>query len=186
MRLGLLLGWMVLGFMLAGSDARAQDSEGPQAQAGPAEPPATKQEEQAPPSFASGADVTLAITVVAPEHWLLNELTPLRIQFDEAMLEEAPFTLEQAIWDFELEQYLPEFTAEIPLKLAGNLPDGPLAIPVQVLVLICDEKGVMCTLSDEEIKLSIEVLGLAPPDASNQALGKGTNPVRHKLAPPEL
>lgn len=138
------------------------------------ESPAAAVEKPQPPSFAPGAAVTLALTILPPEQWQLNYLVPLRLQFDEEYLEDAPFSVEQAVWDFSFKSYMPRYTAEIPIQLDPSLADGPLAISLEVFGSICEASGESCTLAKENLTVELMILSEAPPDTENQALSKGT------------
>lgn len=145
-----------------------------EATAEPAQPAAqTDGEDEQPPSFRPGAEVTLAITLKAPKYWQLNYLTPLRLQFDEKYLKDAPLAVKQAVWDFELDSYLEQYTAEIPIRLGRGVPDGNLEIPLEILASICESSGESCTFCNENISVDVAVMRIAPPDTENQALSEG-------------
>jgi len=162
--------------VVAASDPAAEPEQ-PAAQA-------DDEQEQQPPSFRPGAEVTLAITLRAPKYWQLNYLTPLRLQFDEKFLKDAPLAVKQPVWDFELESYLEQYTAEIPIRLGRSVPDGTLTIPLEVLASICESSGESCTFCNEHIVVDIMVLREAPPDTENQALGEGAAESAHRLSAP--
>ena len=143
-----------------------------------------EEQKQVPPSFKPGAQVTLAVTVQAPERWLLNYLVPLRLQFDEEYLEKAPFTVEQAVWDFSFDKYIESYTAKVPLLLSPELPDGVLVVPLVVMCSICDEGGESCTFSNEDLAVPLVVRAEAGADEKNQALNKGELPFAHLLGAP--
>jgi len=146
---------------------------------------ANKAEEQpAPPSFAPGAKVILALTILPPDQWQLNHLVPLRLQFDEEYLKDAPFTVKQPVWDFTLKSYMPRYTAEIPIQLAADLADGELTIQLEVLGSICEASGEACTFCKENISIELTILGKALPDTKNQALNEGTATDAHRLSLP--
>lgn len=144
----------------------------------------SKADKPMPPSFAPGAEVTLALTIVPPEQWQLNYLVPLRLQFDEEYLKDAPFSVDHAVWDFKLKSYLPRYTAEIPIMLSDDLEDGPLLIPLEVLGSICENSGESCTFSRDNFSVKLTVLSKAPPDTKNQALSEGTAEASHRLSLP--
>lgn len=142
------------------------------------------EEEQQPPSFRPGAEVTLAVTLKAPKYWQLNYLTPLRLQFDEKWLKDAPLAVKQPVWDFELDSYLEQYTAEIPVRLGRSVPDGTLEIPLEVLASICESSGESCTFCNENISVDVVVMRIAPPDSENQALGEGEVARAYRLSAP--
>lgn len=194
-RLSLVPGLLLAGVLaLAGAWAAEQAGGQPSApqavevalpgeQAASAKEPAPQPEEPLP-SFAPGATVTLAITLSSPEQWVLNYMVPLRLQFDEKALKDAPFTVAKPVWDFKFEHYLPRFTAEVPIKLKKNLPDGPLPVSLQVLCSICAASGDECTFAIEEVSVEVPVLAKAAPGTKNQALAKGTFKTKHRLSLP--
>jgi hypothetical protein len=149
-----------------------------------AKPVAGAEEKALPPSFAPGATVTLALEIRPPEQWQLNYLVPLRLEFDEEYLKEAPFTVKQAVWDFTLKSYMPRYTAEIPLTLNTDLADGALTIPLKLMGSICESSGEMCTFCIENVTVKLEVLSVAPPDTENQALSTGIAQHSHRLSLP--
>jgi hypothetical protein len=152
--------------------------------AGEAELMAQAQEQPQPPSFAPGAKVTLALTVLPPDQWQLNHLVPLRLQFDEEYLKDAPFTVKQPVWDFTLKSYMPRYTAEIPIQLNADLADGELIVPLEILGSICESSGEACTFCRENGKFKLLVLSQAPPETENQALKDGTASDTHRLSLP--
>lgn len=154
------------------------------AAAAEAKPASGDQEKQPAPSFAPGAAVTLALEIKAPQNWQLNHLVPLRLEFDEEYLKEAPFTVKQAVWDFTLKSYLERYTAEIPIKLDTGLVDGPMVIPLKLMGSICESSGEMCTFCTENVSVKLEVLNVAPPDTENQALSTGIAENSHRLSLP--
>lgn len=165
-----LLALALLGLPLA--TARAAD---------PGEAPAAK---EPPPTFAPGAEVKLLITLQAPEQWVLNYLVPIRLQFDEKALKEAPFKVSQSVWDFKIEHYVPRHTFELPVVLKTGLPDGEVKIPVQVMCSICAAGGEECTFAMETIVAKVKVQAKAAEGAKNQALAKGSLPLAYRLSLP--
>jgi len=137
-----------------------------------------------PPSFAPGADVTLALCVKAPSQWELNYNVPLRVQFDEEYLKEAPFTVKKTVWDFTFETYLPRHTIEIPIYLKLGIDDGKLKVPFKVQCSICELSGESCTFCMENVNFPVEVLSVAPADSKNQALDEGTADYEYRLSLP--
>lgn len=160
----------------AGTDPAAEQEQPPAQTDG--------EEEQQPPSFRPGAEVTLAITLRSPKYWQLNHLTPLRLQFDEKYLKDAPLAVKQPVWDFELDSYLEQYTAEIPIRLGRNVPDGTLEIPLEILASICESSGESCTFCNENISVDVVVMRIAPPDTENQALSEGAAESTHRLSAP--
>jgi hypothetical protein len=161
----------------AAADGSATEPEQSAAQA-------SDEDEQQQPSFRPGAEVTLAITLRAPKYWQLNYLTPLRLQFDEKYLKDAPLAVKQPVWDFELDSYLQQYTAEIPIRLGRSVPDGTLEIPLEILASICESSGESCTFCNEHMVVDVAVLRDAPPDAENQALSEGAAESTYRLSVP--
>jgi hypothetical protein len=145
---------------------------------------ARAEEQPLPPSFAPGAKVTLALTILPPDQWQLNYLVPLRLQFDDEYLKDAPFTVKQPVWDFTLKSYMPRYTAEIPIQLNADLADGELVIPLEFMGSICESSGESCTFCRENVKFQLTVLSEAPPDTDNQALNEGIAADTHRLSLP--
>jgi hypothetical protein len=169
-RLLLLVGWGIFS-TLALSAADGQQGR-------------DREQKPVPPSFKPGAEVTLAITLQAPEHWHLNYLVPLRLQFDEEYLEEAPFSVEKPVWDFSFDDYVESYTARLPLVLGADLPEGVLTIPLRAMCSICDESGESCTFSQQDAAVPLIVRIEAPAEQKNQALLSGELPYALKLEAP--
>ena len=147
--------------------------------------PDTKAEEKPLPLFKPGAEVTLALTVKAPKHWVLNYLVPLRVSFDKEQLKKAPFSVKQLDWDFEFEEYTGEYVASVPVKLQRNLPDGEIEIPLTVQCSICTDTGDQCSFAAENANVVVQILAKAPEDAKQQPVAKGEMPAAVRLVPPE-
>jgi hypothetical protein len=141
-------------------------------------------DEEAPPSFRPGAEVRILLEVLAPKQWKINHMVPLRLEFEEEYLKEAPFAVRQPVWDFKLEHYAPSLTAEIPVKLSEDLLDGLVVVPLALACSICNEVGDSCAFVMENVSVKVRVLADAPPDTENQALVKGSLPASHLLSAP--
>ncbi|MBN2082071.1 hypothetical protein JW859_07670 [bacterium] len=164
-----LAGWLVI-LVTAAADPDIAKSE--------------TEETLPPPSFAPGANVTLALNLKAPSQWHLNYLVPIRVQFDEEYLKEAPFTVKKTVWDFTIESYLPRHTIEIPVYLKLGTDDGTLKVPFKLQCSICEMSGESCTFCMENVSFPVEVLSTAPADSQNQALAEGTADYDYRLSLP--
>lgn len=147
------------------------------AEKAPAKPPT-------PPSFAPGAEVTMKITLEAPDQWNLNYMVPIRLQFDEKQLKGAPYKVSKSTWDFTIKHYSPKETFELPITLAKSAPEGKLEVPVAVLCSICADTGEECTFAMETAVVDIKVQAKADPGAKDQALARGAVSCVHHLSLP--
>lgn len=136
------------------------------------------------PSFAPGAAVTLKITLVAPEQWNLNYMVPIRLQFDEKLLKDAPYKVSKTTWDYTIKHYVPRQTFELPITLAKSVADGTLDVPVNVLCSICTVAGDECTFAMDTAVVHIKVQAKAEPGAKDQALSKGAATCLRQLSLP--
>jgi len=174
----LLAGWLVASAGAYAADQQAGGATEVQLKADPA--PA----KQTPPSFAPGAEVTLKITLQAPDQWVLNYMVPIRLQFDEKQLKDAPYKVSKTTWDFTIEHYVPRQTFELPITLAKGVADGTLDVPVGVLCSICAGAGDECTFVMETAVVHVKVQAKAEPGAKDQALSKGAATCLHHLSLP--
>ena len=161
-----------LGALALMAGAALADNVGPQ-------PPAKK---KAPPSFKPGAEVTLALTFMAPEDFAFNEMLPLTVAFDPELLKKASFTVEQDTWEFELKPHVGRTTVAVPIKLKGSVAEGSLAIPVEASCIVCTLDGEQCLPVRESFTVRVEVRSTAPAGEENQALSKGSLPCHYTFS----
>ena len=135
-----------------------------------------------PPSFKPGAEVTLALTFMAPENYAFNEMLPLSVKFDPEKLKKAAFVVEKENWDFELKPHVGRTTVYVPIKLKDSAPEGSLAIPLQASCIVCTMDGEQCLPVSEGFTVRVTVRAKAPAGEENQALSKGSLPWRHTFS----
>lgn len=145
---------------------------------------AEDEKKQAPPTFKSGADVELQVTLKSPKKWKINHMMPLSFTFDEEYLKTAPFKAEEASQTIKLEQYASDLTVVIPVTLNKGLADGKLSIPIAVTFSICNEVTDFCAFSQETISVPVVIQAVADPEGKNQALTSGEVAHSHLLSVP--
>jgi hypothetical protein len=126
------------------------------------------------PSFRPGAEVTVGITVHAPETWSLNPGIPLRVIIDQELLKTAPFTVGKAQQDFKLKTRNAQAYVEIPVTLKQAVVDGELTIPVTVQCGACTEDEAQCSVFESKVDVPVLVRSSADDGEEEQALKRGT------------
>jgi len=157
-------------------------------------PAAKEPEKELPPSFKPGANVTLAVTIEAPKQWAINPYQDIKLVFDEENLKNAPFSVEGTEWVHPAKKFDPEHpeikyedfcVIEIPIKLASNITEGTLAVPITLHGGICDPVSEYCKGGIvEEVSVRVLVKAKAPDGTKNQALSQGVSPWRHCISLP--
>lgn len=135
------------------------------------------------PTFKPGAQVTIDLTVKAPQGWRINYLLPVQVMFDKQVLKQAPFTVDKSTLSFTLKEYAEETVLTIPVKLKQNAKPGQLTVPFDLDYSICEKKSDNCTFDVEDVDVKVLVEEGAPDGSRERALAAGHLPAIVQLPP---
>ena len=111
-------------------------------------------------------------------------MLPLTVSFTGEKLKDAPYSVDEASYEFELKGKMARATVAIPVTLKDTASEGSLRIPVEIDCIICTADGESCLPVRESVTVTIPVRSDAPAGEKNQALTSGELPVRYTLSAP--
>jgi hypothetical protein len=136
------------------------------------------------PTFRAGAELALGVTIHAPAFWVINPGVPFRVTFDKEQLKKAGLSIDKAVQDFTLKNYVGKIYIELPLKLSNGLPDGEVSIPFQIDCGICTADQESCTFSSGTASVRVIIENKPQPGSKLSALKKGVSPGEFHLSLP--
>jgi hypothetical protein len=138
-----------------------------------------------PPSFRPGAAVSVQVQLVSPPGWHLNPMLPIVLKFDKEFLKDAPISVTQESWQFNIKDYQDSYTAQIPIRVGAKIEDGEYSVPLQLDCSICDKVAGACTFSSEDFSFPLLVKASADKGDRDQAQAKGVISLTLQIPAPE-